>query len=233
MSSSSSGLPPHLVDIHLGQRFSIAAVLQAIQNRDVAGAEGSARTAAASLIGLVKPPRNGQQVNYVSEENLLAHQRRVADFHILVLADHFRSYYSIRSLPAPTAARYVSRLRLANVRMRLSGHVTGTFAEAMAPWALGVLNIAVPERTFRLRRLEPSAFRYAPDLVIVNDPPVPVEVKHALDESQINRDRLARAVLQLAVGILVMQSPLSYLVLCTGMRPPPVRYSIQVIPVGG
>lgn len=232
MSSSIGIQSSRFVDLHLGQRVSIPTLLQAVQNRDKATAEASALSAAGGLIRQVKPPRNGRRVDYVSEENLLAHHRRVADFYILVLADHFRSYYSIRTLPAPTAAKYLSRLRLANVRLRLSGHVTGTFAEAMAPWALSELNIAAPGRTFRLRRLEPSAFQYAPDLVIVDDPPIPVEVKHALDESQINADRLSRALLQVAVGMFVMQSPVGYLVICTGMRPAPVRYSIQVIPIG-
>ena len=225
--------PQRLIDVRLGAQFQISSVVQAVQNRDRAGAEASARAAAARLVRLVKPVQVGRLIDYVSEESLLANQRRVADFHILVLADHFRSYYAIRRLPAPAAALYMSRLRLATVRLRLSGHVTGTFAEAMAPWVLDELNIATPERVFRLRRLQPSVYRFAPDLVITGQSLQPVEVKHALDESQINEDRLSRAILQLAVGICVMGSPTGYFILCTGMRPLPVRYSVQVIPVGG
>ena len=225
--------PPRLIDVKLGAQFPISPVVQALQRRDRAGAEAGARAAASRLVGLVKPVQMGTQFDYVSEESLLAAQRRVADFHILVLADHFRSYYAIRRLPAPRAARYMSRLRLARVRLRLSGHITGTFAEAMAPWVLRELNIAPPENVFRLRSLEPSVYRLAPDLVITGQSLQPVEVKHAVDESQINESRLTRAILQLAAGLGGLGSRSGYLVLCTGTRPLPVRYSIQVIPVGG
>jgi hypothetical protein len=227
-----SSQPLRPIDVRFAPHFSVGQLLADIRIRDAVRVEAAARAAGARLVSLVKPVRNGRQIDYVSEESLLANQRRAADFHILVLADHFRSYYSIRRLPAPAAVRYISRLKLANVRLRLSGHVTGTFAEAMAPWALNELGLATADRVFRLRRLEPSPYRYAPDLVINDQPPIPVEVKHALDESQINADRLSRGILQLAVGLSVMASPIGYLVICTGTRPPPVRYSIQVVPIG-
>jgi hypothetical protein len=102
----------------------------------------------------------------------------------------------------------------------------------MAPWALNALGIAAPNEVFRLRRLQPSAFRRAPDLVITKtSPPQPVEVKHALNEAQLDAYRLSIALQQVAVGMAAIGSQRGYLVLCTARQPPPVRYSVQVVPI--
>src|SRR6266566_3858121 len=163
------------LDIRLCSDFAIAQLLAAVARKNRSQMESESLAVGTRLLPVVRPVQAGHPYPYPAEEDLLASQQNVADFHILVLADHFRSYYTVGRLPKPLAARYIGRLSFKHVGLRLSGHVTGTFAEAMAPWALNALGIAAPNEVFRLRRLQPSAFRRAPDLVITKtSPPLPV-----------------------------------------------------------
>jgi len=101
-----------------------------------------------------------EEMKYGSEEELLVYAEKATDFLILDLEEHFRRYNQ-RTLPAYDGVRSATR-----VTKRTSGHVTGSFAEAMCPWVLQRLEIS--DGTFlRLKSLSPGAFgRVVPDMVM-------------------------------------------------------------------
>jgi hypothetical protein len=175
-----------------------------------------------------------QEIAYLSEEDLLIHGVRTADFLILELADHFRSY-DVRQLPAFLGVEYVTSVpRSALVRKRVSGHVTSGFSEAMCPWVMERIGISNGE-LLRLKALSPTVFgRHLPDLVFPSQgQEVPCEVKHYADAGRLSKKGIGTAIAQVVAAMLVFSANVGYIFLAISHPATGHRYKIEVIRLDG
>jgi hypothetical protein len=170
-----------------------------------------------------------EPLNYGQEEELFAYSADAADFLILELPSHFRQY-DVGGFPESVGVTYVSTIRDTGiVRKRASGHVTGSFAEAMCPWVLEQLGIS--NGTFcRFASLSPSVWGdRTPDFVIsTGDQEVPCEVKHYADESRIRWDGISTAITQVMTALMVMPATEGYIFAAIAHPASGNRYRIEL-----
>jgi hypothetical protein len=171
-------------------------------------------------------------IPYTSEQNLLGYASRAADFLILDLAMHFRRYNLRASIPAYASATSITNVRnIYQVARRLSGHVTGSFAEAMCPWVLRELGILTGP-FYRLRGwVPPGAFgSVVADLIVTTvDGLSPCEVKHYSSEGTARRQGIKKAVTQVSACLPYLPSTTGYLFVTTAMPRTGSRYKIDVV----
>ena len=165
---------------------------------------------------------------YPSEEDLLAYGDSASDFLILELAEHFRRY-DLSQFPAFAGVEYRRSVRGSTlVYKRASGHVTGSFAEAMCPWVLEELGIKTGS-LLRFKSLSPGAFgKVVPDFLILTPAgEVPCEVKHYSD--WINWSGMSTAVTQVASAVRELGSSHGYIFAALNKPNGQFRYTVEVI----
>jgi hypothetical protein len=171
-------------------------------------------------------------VPYTSEQNLLGYASRAADFLILDLATHFRRYNLRAALPAYASATSITNVRnIYYVARRLSGHVTGSFAEAMCPWVLRELGIMTGP-FYRLRGWGPQgAFGgVVADLVVTTNGNLsPCEVKHYSSERTVRRQGIRKAINQVSACMPFLPTTTGYLFIATAMPRTGSRYKVDVV----
>ena len=218
----------------VGVRDLVASIRNNDQNSSKVHLEGVGAAVHAEVLAgrFQRPPTHVLTFN--SAEELLSAGERLTDFFILELAEHFRQY-DARLWPSSVGVRYWSQQRRnEDVRKRPSGHITGSFAEAMCPWVFRQLSYAQPGDFRRLKALTPTALgSLVPDFVVdMPAGPVPCEVKHAIDASRVRYDVTLRAVAQVAAAMAVMGSPEGYVVFAIGEPDGNARYRIEVVRLG-
>jgi hypothetical protein len=168
-------------------------------------------------------------LTYPSEENLLRHADRLTDFLILDLADHFR-YYDWTPMPGFAGAVYASSTRDSKlVYKRMSGHVTGSFAEAMCPWVMEALGISRGSTFTRFASLAPGLWgNVMPDFVFwLHFGEVPCEAKHY--SRGIRWSGVASAVVQVAAAMSVMRVKEGYIFMALDENTGQQRYRAEVV----
>jgi hypothetical protein len=126
---------------------------------------------------------------YGSERQLLAYASSTTDFLVLELPKHMRAYDRRAAgvaLPIVTIQGF-QFLRM--TRRRTSGHVTGSFAEAMFVWILKRLGLATSRDVRRITQTRPGLVGdVCPDFLVWRTGQwIPCESKHVASERYVRR----------------------------------------------
>jgi hypothetical protein len=169
-----------------------------------------------------------------SDDELLGQGEQVTDFFIHHLVDNYR-WYTRYQLPEYATIR-IKKEASVSIRttprrpQRRSGHITGSFAEAMAPWALQQIQVLTGE-VFRLSSLSPGVFgRVLPDLALTTASGiVPCEVKHYITLAQVTAIALQAAIMQVLAGMITFPATKGYLVAAIALEDGVSPYRIEVV----
>jgi hypothetical protein len=116
------------------------------------------------------------------------------------------------------------------MRQRPSGHVTGSFAEAMCVWVFNQLGLAAGRDFRRISQtLPPLIGEVCPDfLVRQNGRWMPCESKHVMSDRYLRR-AANRGFTQTLAAMSDLGSPNGYLFVALDGPPSGARYQVEVV----
>jgi hypothetical protein len=175
-------------------------------------------------------------LTYDTAAQLFARSHAQTDFFVHDLAGQYVAYGLTRPQLPMLIGMQAGIQNFTQRSQRLSGHITGTFAEAIAVWALEALGkVTSTSNVLRVAALEPPGIRYlTPDYYVLasNGTQYPCEVKHAAKFSYLHRDTITTAILQACSAMLSFQTATALLCFAIGDIPPSPRYRLELVTLG-